>query len=736
MLRSLQFRALVAGVFAFAVLATAALAQTGGAPPPDRVTLQLKWKHQFQFAGYYAAEAQGYYRAAGLEVVLREAEPNHDPVGEVIAGRAEFGVGTSELVLLRSRGQPVVVLAAIFQHSPLVLLTKRGAGANDIQALAGQPIMIEPQSAELFAYFKYEGVDAAKLRVRPHSFDVADLLSGKVAAMSAYSTDEPFQVRAAGVEPVVFTPRASGIDFYGDNLFTTETQIREHPARVRAFREASLRGWDYALAHPDEIIDLIEHTYGTRKTAAHLRFEAAQTALLMHPGLIEVGHMNPGRWRHIADTYAEFGMMPRDYPLTGFLYEPNPRPDLRWLYWSLGGVSALALAVLAWALPLQRFNRRLRASERQYRELAENAPFPVAISDAETGRLLFSNQRVRELFGEERAEVEGERTLDFYENPADREKLLARLSTERAVNNYEVRFRARDGRTLWTLLSAGRVGFAGRPGIVVALHDITQRRAMEEELRRAKETAETAHAAKNRYLAVMSHEIRTPVTGLLGLIARLKEEPALSPRGRDNLGVMQRSSEALLKLITDLLDLTRLDAGGVELERQELYLADFLRELCTLFRPAAEAKGLMLRQTIVSGVPAAVYTDAQRLRQILSNLIANAIKFTAKGSIEIQLERALPEPGEDARTCRLRVVVSDTGIGIAPDELGRVFEPYAQADRTVARRFGGAGLGLSISKRLAQLLGGGIRVQSTPDVGSIFSVEIVAEIAGPLTEAG
>ena len=723
-----------AGALALAVCAVAARVRAAEVPRLDHVTLQLKWKHQFQFAGYYAAEAQGYYRAAGLEVVLREAEPDHDPVGEVIAGRADFGVGTSELVLLRSRGQPVVVLAAIFQHSPLVLLTKRGAGANDIQALAGQPVMIEPQSAELFAYFKYEGVDAAKLHVLQHTFDVADLLSGKVAAMSAYSTDEPFQLRAAGGEPVVFTPRASGIDFYGDNLFTTEAQIREHPERVRALREASLRGWDYALAHPDEIIDLIERTYGTRKTTAHLRFEAAQTALLMHPGLIEVGHMNPGRWRHIANTYAEFGMMPHDFPLEGFIYEPNPSADLRWLYWSLGVACALALAALAWALPLQRFNRRLRTSERQYRELAENAPFPVAITEPETGRILFSNQRVRELFGEERTAMEGERSLEFYEDPADRTKLLGLLRAEHAVNNYEVRFRTRDGRTLWTLLSAGQAEFAGRRGIVVALQDITQRRGMEEELRRAKEAAETAHAAKNHYLAVMSHEIRTPVTGILGLIALLRDEAGLSPRGRDNLGVMQRSGEALLKLITDLLELTRLDAGGVEIERQELVLADFLRELCTLFRPAIDAKGLGLRQTVVSGTPKAVYTDALRLRQILSNLLANAIKFTAKGSIEIQLERALPEPGEDPRTCRLRFLVSDTGIGIAPEELGRVFEPYAQADRSVARRFGGAGLGLSISKRLAQLLGGGIRAQSTPAVGSIFSVEIVAEIAAPTDE--
>jgi PAS domain S-box-containing protein len=710
-----------------ACTAAAALAQSSGAPALDRVTLQLKWKHQFQFAGYYAAAAQGYYRAAGLDVTLREAEPDRDPVAEVTAGRAEFGVGTSELVVLRSKRQPVVVLAAIYQHSPLVLLAKRGAGPNDIQALAGQPIMIEPQSAELFAYFKYEGVDATKLRVVRHTFEVADLLSGKVAAMSAYSTDEPFQLRAAGVEPVLFTPRASGIDFYGDNLFTTEAQVREHPARVRALREASLRGWDYALAHPDEIIDLIQRDYGGRKSTEHLRYEAAQTALLMHPGLIEVGHMNPGRWRHIADTYAEFGMMPRDFPLDGFLYEPNPRPDLRWLYWLLAGASVLAVAGLGWALPLYRFNRRLRQSERQYRELAENAPFPVGISDLESGRVLFANRRAGALFAQAPGDLEGEATLKFYEQPEDRERLLAALQAGRAVNDFEVRFHTRDGRTVWTLLSAGLVEFGGRRGVVVAFHDITQRRAMEEELRRAKETAESAHAAKSNYLAVMSHEIRTPLNGILGLATVLRDDPALPADARANLAVMQRSAEALLKLITDLLDFTRLDAGAVEVEQQAVNLAEFVRELATLFRPAVDAKGLTLRCTLAPDVPPMVSTDALRLRQILSNVIANAIKFTAKGAIEILVERALPLPGDVSPPCKLRFHVTDSGIGIAAEKLPRIFEPYVQADATVARRFGGTGLGLSISRRLAQLLGGGIRAQSVPGAGSTFTVEIVVE---------
>ena len=365
--------------------------------------LQLKWQHQFQFAGYYAAIAQGYYREAGLDVKLLEAVPGQDPSQAVLQGRADFGVGTSDLVLLRDKGQPVVVLAAIFQHSPLVLLADRRAGVGDLQDLYNKPVMIEPLSAELFAYFRDEGLDPTKLHLLPHTFNVRDLIDRRVAAMSGYSTDEVYQLKAAGLDFMTFTPRAGGIDFYGDNLFTTEDQIRRHPARVRKFLAASLKGWDYALAHQAEIVDLIRRDYSQRKSRAQLLFEAESTAQLMHPGLIETGHMNPGRWRHIADVYGDFGMASRNLSLAGFLYDPDPRPDLRWLYWTIGGLAALALLALGWALPLFRFNRQLRreiAARRQTEEALRLARDAAETAYQAKGRYLaVMTHEVRTLLG-------------------------------------------------------------------------------------------------------------------------------------------------------------------------------------------------------------------------------------------------------------------------------------------------------------------------------------------------
>lgn len=369
----------------------------------ESVTLQLKWTHAFQFAGYYAAVDKGYYREAGLDVTLREAMPGIDPLQVVTSGQAQYGVGTSSLLLARKAGQPVVALAAIFQHSPLVLIArqlKSVKGTQGVHDLIGKRVMIEPQSDELIAYLKQEGIALDRLEQVPHSFDPQDLIDGRVDAISAYVSNETYYLDQAGLPYQVYTPRASGIDFYGDNLFTTEAEIQAHPERVRAFRAASLRGWQYAMQHPAEIADLIGAKYSSQHPKSFYLFEAERMAALMRTDLIEVGYMNAGRWRHIADTYADLGLLPRNYSLDGFLYEPDPQRDLAKLYLALG----LLAAVSAIALYIHRINRRLsraleesRAAEETIRHLAHHDP----LTDL-PNRALFSDRLGQAMAGARR----------------------------------------------------------------------------------------------------------------------------------------------------------------------------------------------------------------------------------------------------------------------------------------------------------------------------------------------
>ena len=369
----------------------------------ETVTLQLKWKHGFQFAGYYMAKELGYYDEAGLTVDIREAAPGQDVVAEVVAGRAQFGVGTSSLVLERNAGQPVVVLGVIFQHSPLVLLARRHDALANIHGVAGQRVMFEPHAEELIYYLAREGVPLDGLRRLPHSFSVQDLIDGKTDLISAYVTNEPFFMRQAGVDYQIFTPRAAGIDFYGDNLFTSETEITRHRARTEAFRRASLRGWEYAMEHPSEAIDLILDKYAPQAGRDFLHFEASQTAPLISAELVPPGYMNPGRWRHIADSYAEIGMLPRDYSLAGFLFDSEPAADFSHLYRYLVGalvVSVLASGLLFYVITVNRREARSKAqlAERTREVELHNSILKLVSEGAPLGEVLNALvRRVEEL---------------------------------------------------------------------------------------------------------------------------------------------------------------------------------------------------------------------------------------------------------------------------------------------------------------------------------------------------
>ena len=233
----------------------------------DPVSLQLKWKHQFQFAGYYAALEQGFYRDAGLDVTIREGGPDIDVAEAVAGGKADFGVCSSSVLREWTMGRRLVVLAAIFQHSPAVILVPRRADISSVSDLRGRTLMDTPGSDEIAAMLKHEGVDYAALPRVDHQGDPRDLLAGRADAMVAYSTNEPFVLEQLGAAFRTFSPGAYGIDFYGDNLCTSEAEVKAHPDRVAAFRAASVKGWAYALAHKEATVDLILKSYSAKKAA-------------------------------------------------------------------------------------------------------------------------------------------------------------------------------------------------------------------------------------------------------------------------------------------------------------------------------------------------------------------------------------------------------------------------------------------------------------------------------------
>jgi len=292
----------------------------------DKVVLQLKWKHLFQFAGYYAAHEKGFYREAGLEVVLKEKRNKTDSVVDaVLRGDAHYGIDSSNVIVKKLSGQTPVILASVFQHSPVVLVSLSDTGIRTPRDLRGKRIMINPANeAELKAMLLYEGIDASTIDWRSQAFDLQAMLNHEADAFNIYLTNQQHQLEEQNIAYNILNPIEYGVDFYSDFLFTSQEELMHHPQRVKAFRAASLKGWDYALRHPEEIIALILSDYSQSKSREALRYEAQEIAKLVSIDQVPLGHINPGRIQRMAKALVDLGTAPPPADITGLVYSDAP----------------------------------------------------------------------------------------------------------------------------------------------------------------------------------------------------------------------------------------------------------------------------------------------------------------------------------------------------------------------------------------------------------------------------
>ena len=363
----------------------------------------------------------------------------------------------------------------------------------------------------------------------------------------------------------------------------------------------------------------------------------------------------------------------------------------------------------------------IRASEARLRGLLENSPVGVAVM-RQTGEILFANSRYGEIFGLDPDAVVGFNAAALYVDQARRAEMVDELGLIGRLSDELIEQRRADGSTFWALLSGEMIEFQGERAIIGWTYDIDERVQMETLLQTAKEEAEAASRAKSSFLAAMSHEIRTPMNGVLGMIEVLQQS-VLTEDQRSVAGTIQESAVGLLTIIDDILDFSKIEAGRLELEAVPVNPRAVLESVLDIIAPDVGIRGLDLALVIERDVPEVFSGDPVRLRQILLNLIGNAIKFTETGwiSVTVSVEAADAVNGDGTKTRPiLKVAISDTGIGISEDRQSRLFQPFSQAESSTTRRFGGTGLGLSICARLVELMGGRIGVDSREGEGATF----------------
>ena len=388
-------------------------------------------------------------------------------------------------------------------------------------------------------------------------------------------------------------------------------------------------------------------------------------------------------------------------------------------------VVLLAAAIAASAVALFVVSRKkltvltleLESSESRYRMLFERSLAGVYRSTID-GRILDVNEACFRMFGyASRKEHLAHNASEAWFDPADRQAFLERLIRLKSFANSESRYRRKDGTPVWVLESVTLLeARPGAPAVIEgALIDITTRKHAEEELHQAKEAAEQANRAKSEFLANMSHEIRTPMYGVVGMTELLLLSE-LNKEQREYADLVLKSADSLLNIVNDILDFSRVESGKTQLETIDFVLRTAIEEVAQLLAERAQSKGVEMACLIHHDMPVVVRGDPGKLRQILTNLLSNAIKFTEAG--EVVLRAKLDQDLGDDVT--IRFDITDTGIGISPEGKRRLFQSFSQADGSTTRKYGGSGLGLAFSKRLAELMGGEIGVESEPGSGSTF----------------
>lgn len=646
----------------------------------EPVVLQLRWHHGFQFAGYYMAKEKGFYQEVGLHVTIAEGGVTIDQFDQVLHGQAHYGVASSELIIQYLKGKPFQSMGVIFQHSPYSLMVRKDSGLNNPHQLVGKTVYIGliPRTAEIHAMLIHEGVSFDKLHVIDAVTSSPDYTNPDIDAFSVYETNEPFLLKQQGIETDLIKPINYGIDFYGDCLFSTTQELTTHSERSQLFLQASLKGWQYAFAHPEETIALVLSKYNTdNKSRDHLRYEYDAMRQLILPEYIPLGQQNQFRWERIAQTYAELGMAPTEQNIPDFIYDPqrdNARKLQRYQRISLlvmMVVSVLALLLYFWNRTLKVLVRRktqslhdeivshrttqkkLKVALTKYQTLFNSFPLGITVSD-EAGNIIETNWAAEKFLAVSKPEQE-KRAIDGQEwkivrpdgtlMPPREYASVKALQEKRTIENVELGIVTSHDDIIWLNVTAAPLPLEGY-GVVVTYGDITDRKQAEDRLK-------SSLAEKETLLRELYHRTKNTLQVIRSMLL------LQAARMPDN--------EQVQKLVTE----TENRIMAIALVHQKLYqsqdlsripMQEYLEGFVQLIMQSSTSPPQNI-SVVVESEPIALLLDtAIPCGLIINELLTNALKYAfpdhRQGEIVIRLVRT--------GSTQLELTVADNGIGIPP----------------------------------------------------------------------